>query len=227
MKNRIKIIGSSVTLAIGVAALALATDTSQAQTTSSNGVTTVTGTGVTTATAPTNGFWGDLTALAGDVGLSSNPTNYAFGLFGGIKTDGSQYSIGAYVVENVNNYVGVMAGVDQLFGGGKLGSENIVAGGLTLKAPTHPLRFLTSATNTFFYNLQTTPYVAVLASTPIGGTGNAGGGLGALVRGGLNVDIYNWSGWQLAAGVDYGNRTGSGAYNGNWVDGTINLRKGF
>lgn len=217
--NKIKII-------IGVAAM-LATITATAQTNAESTVTTITGTGVNTAVAPTNGFWGDLGALAGDVGLSSNPTNYAFGLFGGIKTSGSQYSIGAYVIENVNNYVGVMAGVDQLFGGGKLDSENVVAGGLTLKAPTHPLRFLTSSTNSFAYNLVATPYAMVLVSTPIGGTGNAGGGLGAVARSGVNVDIYNWSGWQLAAGVDYGNRTGSGTYNGNWIDGTVNVRKGF
>lgn len=184
-------------------------------------------TGPTTPVAPTNSFWGDLGSVLGDVGLSSNPTNYAGGIFAGVKTDGSQYSIGAYVVENVNNYVGVMAGVDQLFGGGKLGSENIVAGGLTLKAPSHPLRFLTSSTNTFLYDLTATPYVAALVATPIGGTGNAGGGLGGLVRAGLNVDLYNWSGWVLGVGADYGNRTGAGAYNGNWIDGTLNIRKGF
>ena len=189
--------------------------------------TTITGTGVNTATAPTNGFWGDLGTLLGDVGLSSNPTNYAGGIFAGIKTTGNQYSIGAYVVENVNNYVGVMAGVDQLFGGGKVGSENVVAGGLTLKAPTHPLRFLTSSTTNLLYTLTATPYVAALVATPIGGTGNAGGGLGALVRGGVNVDILNLSGWELGAGIDYGNRTGAGAYNGNWIDGTVNIRKGF
>ena len=180
----------------------------------------------------TNGFWSDIGSVLGDVGLSSNPTNYAFGTFAGIKTSGDQYSIGAYVVENVNNYVGVIAGVDQLFGGGKLGSENIVSGGLTLQAPTYPLRFLTSATNTFAYDLRATPYVAALVATPIGGTGNAGGGLGGIARVGLNVDLYTFqsgflSGWVIGAGIDYGNRTGAGAYNGNWVDGIFNLRKGF
>ena len=207
---------------IGVAALLAAVSLNvNAQT---NGTS---GDGINTAVAPANGFWSDLGALAGDVGLSSNPTNYAFGLFGGVKTDGSQYALGTYVIENVNNYVGVMAGVDQLFGGGKLDSENIVAGGLTLKAPTYPLRFLTTATNSFAYKLMATPYAMVLVSTPIGGTGNAGGGLGGIARAGVNVDLYNWNGWQLGAGIDYGNRTGSGAYNGDWIDGTINIRKGF
>ena len=67
----------------------------------------------------------------------------------------------------------------------------------------------------------------VLVATPIGGTGNAGGGLGGLARAGVNVDLYNWKGWKLGAGVDYGNRTGAGAYNGNWIDLTFNIRKGF
>jgi hypothetical protein len=194
---------------------------------STNGVTTITGTGVNTVTNPPSSIWSDIGNVLGDVGISTNPTNYAAGAFAGIKTSGSQYSIGAYVIENVNNYVGIMVGVDQLFGGGKIGSENVVAGGLTLKAPTHPLRFLTSSTNGFLYSFAAIPYVAALASTPIGGTGNAGGGLGALVRTGINIDIVNFSGWELGAGIDYGNRTGAGAYNGNWVDGTVNIRKGF
>ena len=120
-----------------------------------------------------------------------------------------------------------MAGVDKLFGGGKLDSENIVSGGLTLKAPTHPLQFLTSATNSWAYNFALTPYAMVLVATPIGGTGNAGGGLGGLVRAGANFDIVSIGKWKIGAGVDYGNRTGSGAYNGNWVDLTVNARCGF
>jgi hypothetical protein len=170
---------------------------------------------------------GDLGAALGDLGISSNPTNYAFGTFASIKTTGDQYGIGAYVIENVNNNIGVMAGVDQLFGGGKLGSENIVSGGLTLKAPTHPLSFLSSDTNSFYRTFVATPYAMVLVATPIGGTGNAGGGLGGLARAGVNADIISFSGWKLGAGIDYGNRTGAGAYNGNWIDGTLNLRKGF
>jgi hypothetical protein len=202
-----------------VCAVALAGCTVKAQTN--------TITGPTTPEAPTNSVWTDLGSVLGDVGLSSNPTNYAAGLFGGIKTDGKQFSIGLYVIENVNNYVGVMAGIDQLFGGGKIGSENVVAGGLTLKAPSHPLRFLTSSTNNFLYDLTATPYVAALVATPIGGTGNAGGGLGGLARTGINVDLYNVSGWEIGAGVDYGNRTGAGLYNGSWIDLTFNIRKGF
>lgn len=173
------------------------------------------------------GLWTDLGNLAGDLGLSSNPTNYAGGIFAGMKTSQNQFSIGAYVVENVNNYVGVIAGVDELFGGGKLNSENIFSGGLTLKAPTHPLRLFTSNPKTWAYKLTVTPYTVVAATLPIGGTGNAGGGLGGLIRGGVNVDLYNWSGWIIALGSDYGNRTGAGAYNGDWIDGTLNLRKGF
>ena len=203
---------------------------SDSTTTSSNGVTTITGTGTTstdTSASSTTNFWSDVVNVLGDIGLSSNPTNYAAGVFTGIKTSGDQYSIGAYVVENVNNNIGVMVGIDQLFGGGKTDSENVASGGLTLKAGTHPLRFLTSATNTWAYNLVATPYVAALVTTPIGGTGDSAGSLGALVRSGVIIDVYNLNGWKIGVGADYGNRTGCGNYNGNWIDLTFNVRKGF
>jgi hypothetical protein len=94
------------------------------------------------------------------------------------------------------------------------------------------LRWLDSTTNSFAYNLQATPYVAALVATPLGGTGNAGGGLGGVVRAGLNVDLYQFksgflNGWTVGLGADYGQRTGSGNYNGNWIDGVLNIRKGF
>ena len=49
----------------------------------------------------------------------------------------------------------------------------------------------------------------------------------AIARAGANVDLYNLKGFELGAGIDYGNRTGAGAYNGNWLDFVFTIRKGF
>lgn len=172
----------------------------------------------------TNGIFGDIGNILGDVGISSNPTNYAAAAFYGHSTSGNQSSIGLLVIENVNNYVGVAAGVDDLFGGGKIGSANIVSGGLSLKAPTHPLAFL--GTNSFEQNFTATPYALAMAALPINGTGQ-NGALGAVNRAGVNFDIYNLKGWEIGAGIDYGNRLGAGNYSGNWIDVAVSFRKNF
>jgi hypothetical protein len=179
-----------------------------------------------TSTNPPD-IYDNIGGVLGNLGLSSNPSNYAGAVFVGRSFSHNQLSVGALVVENVNNNVGVCGGIDYLWGGGKTGSANIVSGGLTLKAPTHPLSFLSSDTNSWTHKVVAGPYAAVMGATPINGTGNANGGLGSILRGGINVDIYNIKGWELAAGIDYGNRSGAGKYNGRWGDATINIRKGF
>ena len=141
----------------------------------------------------------------------------------------NQWSAGIVAVENVtaSGSVGVVAGIDDLWGGGKIGSANIVAGGLTLKAPCHPFTFLSSVTNSWTHTVTVTPYVIAMVATPINGTGSADGGLGSITRAGVNLDLYNFKGWKLGAGIDYGKRTGAGNYSGNWGDLTFNIRKGF
>ena len=170
-------------------------------------------------------FWGGIGTALSSIGISSNPTNYAAAPFVGFSTSGNQLAAGLLVVENVNNNVGVIAGFDHLWFGGHTGSANIVSGGLTLKQPTHPLTWL--GTNAWEQNFTLTPYAVAMVGAAFGNTGNSGGGMAGIARGGFNFDIVNISGWELGAGIDYGNRTGSGAYNGNWIDGTINIRKGF
>jgi hypothetical protein len=195
-----------------------------AQTTTTNqsgGTTTVTG-------APSeNLLSGDLGNVLGDLGLSSNPTNYAAAAFFGKKTSGKKISAGLVVIENVNNYIGVAAGIDHLWFGGKAGSANIVNGGISMRLPLHPLSFLSSNTNSWFSTFIATPFDIAMVGTPINGTGNSDGGLAAINRAGVNLDIYNLKGFKLAGSVDYGSRTGSGGYDGNWLDFSINLRKGF
>ena len=177
------------------------------------------------AAAQTNQFGTDLGSLLGDVGISSNPTNYFDAPFVGFSTKGGKTAAGDILGENINNNVGVVAGVDHLWGGGVIGSANIVSGGLTLKAPFHPLQFLgfTGWTS----NLLATPYALALAGTPINGTGSANGGLSSIARVGVAVDFAEWKGFKFSAAADYGNRTGSGNYNGNWVDFGLSVRKGF
>ena len=185
------------------------------------------GTVVVTGAPSQNLLPTDLGNVLGDLGLSSNPTNYAAAVFFGKKTSGKQVSAGLVVIENVNNYVGVAAGVDHLWYGGKSGSANIVAGGVSLRLPLHPLSFLSSTTNSWFRTFTATPFDIAMVGTPINGTGNSDGGLAAINRAGVNLDIYNLKGFILAGSVDSGTRTGSGGYNGTWIDGSINVRKGF
>ena len=215
MKKRIQL--------IGVAAVLLLATTTFAQT-NVPAVPNLLPTNAPTASSP---IWNDLGNVLGDIGLSSNPTNYAAGVFYGHSLSGNKSALGIFVVENVTANVGVIAGVDTLWGGGKIGSANIVSGGLTLKALSHPLRFISSDTNSWAYNMGATPYAVALVCMPINGTGSADGGLGAIARAGVNLDLYNFHGWELALGVDYGNRTGSGNYDGNWIDVLFNVRKGF
>lgn len=177
--------------------------------------------------ASTGDIYSDIGSILGKLGISSNPSNYAVAVFGGKSFSGNQWAAGAVIIENVNNYVGVVAGVDHLWGGGKVGSANIVAGGVTLKAPTRPLSFLSSNTNSWTHKLVATPYILAMVATPISGTGDANGGLGSITRAGINLDVYNLKGWEIGVGGDYGKRTGAGGYSGNWGDLTANVRKGF
>lgn len=190
-----------------------------------------------TTTTNVPNLMGDIGNVLGDIGLSSNPTNYAFAPFFGVKTtknaDGKRpVSAGLVIIENVNNNIGIAGGIDHLWLGGKAGSANIVSGGLSLKAPFYPLRYVTSflgtslGTNTWAYNFLATPYAIVLIGTPLNGTSNDGG-LANINRAGVNFDVYNFKGWKLGAGGDYGNRNGAGNYSGNWIDFTLNVRKGF
>lgn len=163
------------------------------------------------------------------LGVSSNPSNYAVATFGGRSFSGDQWAAGAVVIENVtaSGSVGVVAGIDYLWGGGKIGSANVVSGGVTIKAPAHPLTFLSADTNSWTHKVTVTPYVIEMVATPLNGTGSADGGLGSISRAGVNLDLVNIKGWELGAGIDYGKRTGTGNYSGNWGDLTLNIRKGF
>jgi len=163
------------------------------------------------------------------LGVSSNPSNYAVATFGGRSFSGDQWAAGAVVIENVtaSGSVGVVAGIDYLWGGGKIGSANVVSGGVTIKAPAHPLTFLSADTNSWTHKVTVKPYVIEMVATPLNGTGSADGGLGSISRAGVNLDLVNIKGWELGAGIDYGKRTGTGNYSGNWGDLTLNIRKGF
>jgi hypothetical protein len=172
-------------------------------------------------------IYDNIGAVLGNLGLSSHPTNYAAATFLGHSIKGQQLSAGQVVVENVNNNIGVAAGIDHLWYGGKTGSANVVAGGITLKAPAHPLTFLSSDTNSWTHKFTFSPFAIALVGTPINGTGNANGGLASITRAGLNFDLANIKGWELGADIDWGKRTGAGNYSGDWADVSLSIRKGF
>ena len=221
---------SIVIALIGVAALLAVGFTTQAQTnTPSPAVVTINASGgITTTTNPVpNDIYDNIGAVLGNLGLSSHPSNYAAAVFMGHSMSGNQLSAGLLIIENVNNYVGVSAGIDHLWFGGKTGSANVVAGGVTLKAPSHPLSFLSSDTNSWTHKFVATPFVIAMVGTPINGTGSSDGGLASITRAGVNLDLLNIKGWELGLGGDYGKRTGAGNYSGNWADLSLNIRKGF
>jgi len=178
-------------------------------------------------TNPPPSFWGGIGQSLQSLGISTSPTNYAAAPFVGFSTSGDKLSAGLLLVENINANVGIVAGFDHLWFGGKPGSANLVSGGVTLKQPTHPLQWLTSNTNTWAYKATVTPYALAMVGSSFGNTSTSGGGMCGIARAGFNLDLINISGWELGAGGDYGNRTGAGEYNGNWIDFTINIRKGF
>jgi hypothetical protein len=169
---------------------------------------------------------GGLTEALASVGLVADPTNYAGFVFYGRSLKGNQSAIGLGVIEDVNNYVGVAAGLDTLRGGGKTDSANIVAGGFSLKLPSHPLKFMSSDTNSWFQTFTATTFGLALVGTPVNGTSN-NGGLAAINRVGENLDLFKFKRLQLGLGIDYGNRTGAGKYSGNWADVSLNGRLGF
>ena len=187
--------------------------------------------GFNSLNAQTN-LWGDLGNIAGDLGLSSNPTNYAVATFVGASETGGKLSAGLIVVENVNNYIGAVAGIDHLWFGGKTDSANIINGGITLQAPMYPVRTvfkwvgLSLGTNTWAYNERVTPFNLALVGTPVNGTSNDGG-LCGINRTGINFDLVNVKGFEFGASIDHGTRTGAGNYDGNWWDVSLNLRKSF
>ena len=182
----------------------------------------------TTNTNPPADFWSGIGGTLNSLGISTSPTNYALAPFVGISLDGGdKLSAGVLLIENVSDNVGFVVGFDHLWFGGKPGSANIVSGGVTLKAPMHPLRFITSKTNAWAYTVVVTPYALALAGAASGDTQTGGGGLASIIRGGVNFDLVNWSGWKLATAIDYGSRNGAGAYNGNWADLSLNIRKNF
>ena len=206
------------------AVLTLAACTLQAQTNVPDTNTQV----VVTVTNPIPAdIYDNIGSVLGNLGLSSHPSNYAAAVFMGHSLDNNQLSAGLLIVENVNNYVGVSAGIDHLWFGGKTGSANVVAGGVTLKAPAHPLTFLSTDTNSWTHKFTLTPFAIAMVGTPINGTGSSDGGLASITRAGFDFDLVNIKGWELGAGIDYGKRTGAGNYSGNWGDLSLSIRKGF
>jgi hypothetical protein len=213
-KRKQKIMKNKLKLTLAAVALAMCGLAAQAQTNN-------------TAGPVQPSLMGGVEQILSSVGLVSDPTNYAGAVVMGRSLKGNQLSAGFIVAENINNNVGVIAGIDHLWFGGKTGSANIVAGGLTLKVATHPLALLSSSTNSFLAKLTATPFAIAMIGTPMNGTGNADGGLAAVNRAGAYVDLINFKGWEFSLLGDYGNRTGAGNYSGNWIDFGLAIRKGF
>lgn len=135
-------------------------------------------------------------------------TNWTAAAFGGVDTTGSKYIIGAEVAYGFNQYVGLVAGVEDLFAKGHQSQFSAVKGGITLSYPLHPFSFLGSTALT---NIVADPFISDQIATP---SGNAN--LGNLLVYGINFNITSFSNFELVGGVDYETRTGQGYWDGDY-----------
>jgi hypothetical protein len=149
----------------------------------------------------------------------STTTNWTVVTGYGRGTSGNKNVVFSDVAFNFNNNVGLVVGYDDLFGTGKP-QANVVKGGVTLSATIHPFSFIGS---TFLTNIVGTPFVADLIASPK----NTSSGIGNIVTTGYNFDVYAFKNFELTAGAQYENRTGQGAWDGNYILVHLGLSRRF
>lgn len=135
-------------------------------------------------------------------------TNWTVAAAGGIDTTGTKYIVAGEFAYGFNQYVGLIAGVEDLFAKGQHSQFSAVKGGLTLSYLVHPFAFLGSTALT---NIVASPFVSDQIATPKGGAN-----LGNLLIYGLNFNVTGFSNFELVAGVDYETRMGQGYWDGNY-----------
>ena len=137
----------------------------------------------------------------------------------GRSTTGNKNVGFSQVAYNFNQNVGLVFGYDVLWGGTMLHQTELVKGGITLSAPIHPFAFIGSTALT---NVVGTPFVADLLAQPQGDAN-----LGNLIVTGINFDLYKFKNFEIVAGAEYVNRSGQGAWDGNYICGHIGISRRF
>lgn len=159
---------------------------------------------------PSPSFSAGLQEMAGAVSSSTNWT-----ILGGIgrSTTGNRDIAFGAVAYNFNENVGILAGMDTLWAPhqSQVQQVNVLKGGITLSAPIHPFAFIGS---TFLTNIVGTPFGMALVASPSGGSSDS---IATIAGGGVNFDIVGFKNFELVAGIDYENRTGSGYWDGAYA----------
>ena len=135
-------------------------------------------------------------------------TNWTVATFGGADTTFAKYIVGVEAAYGFNQYVGLVAGVEDLFSKGHQSQFSAVKGGLTLSYPLHPFAFIGSTALT---NIVADPFVSDQIATPSGSAN-----LGNLLISGVNFNLYSWSNFEIVGGVDYEVRSGQGYWDGDY-----------
>ena len=153
--------------------------------------------------------------------VTAGSTNGAVILGGGRGLTGNKNFAFVDYLYNMNANAGLVIGYDYLFSNDKRmwsPSANVVKGGLNLQADIYPLRRFNGDTNSLFYTFKVTPFASVLILTPMNGTSSNNGGIGqATIAGGDWESPLLFNRIHLHLGGFYENRTGQGAWDGNYL----------
>lgn len=161
----------------------------------------------TTVPAQTNNptLLGGIKEIGGAIATATNWTATA-GY--GHATKGGNSLAFADVGYNFSENVGLVLGLDNMYGGGK--SEwNDVRGGISLSLPVHPFAFL-GGTN-FLTKVVATPFVADLLATP-----RSGDSIGNLIVTGAKIDLWKIKNFEVGILGAYEKRSGQGEWSGNY-----------
>jgi hypothetical protein len=171
---------------------------------------TIIATGLIAAAGLARGQSINVTNLAQDLSPLLTATNYSFELYGTYApTLPKHVGAGLLAVYNVNQYVGVGVGGDEL------GRFNMISADATLQLPIYPLTFLG---NDFGSNFAIVPVQLFGAAVPLSGTSGNGlpGSTGGIVisdTGGYFKFGHVYGG-QLDAGAAWGQWNNAGSYSG-------------
>ena len=157
--------------------------------------------------------------------VTAGSTNSAVVFGGGRGLTGNKNFAFANYLYNLNQNAGLLLGYDYLFSNAKgMGSSaNVLKGGFNLQASLYPLK-------RFGYtNFMVTPFAALVIATPVSGNQN-NGGIGQIALTGIDWESpaigFLW-GTRAHLGGFYENRTGQGAWNGNYLGLHAAFSKGF
>src|SRR5256885_3671893 len=155
-------------------------------------------------TSPT--VLGGVEEIAGAIGSATNwPATSGYGK----SMNGGGNLVFADLAYNFNQNVGVILGIDNVYGGGR-SDWNDVRGGISLSLPVHPFTFL-GGTN-FLTRITATPFVADLLATP-----RSGNAIGNVVVTGAKIDLWNFRNFNLGILGAYENRQGQGDRDGHYA----------